>query len=674
MEDRIMTEQLVTIAQIERTQDFLLWTAYKTPVWKCLIWTDYEKKLPFMADADNFQNVNVNIGSVFIDQKMYVRVNSAQDVFTAPERYFVGPNSVYIHFRDHRPPYVFLYKQYGSIQGFSNDELVVLEGFTYLPELLEVPAVSESSDPLTYAKMKFNSGTYNFNNTHGQFDAASGIFGNKFNILAGKKGWLFNQYKKIIQYYVSNISFGLHTAQIEVKDLRELLSIKVPDNLYTEAEYPYLNDSDIDKVKQDAYGFCYNVKGTCINWSDVYIDPVYQIKRTDRIFRFARAIKEIEYIEIKQGGSTIDGAPPDDERNQDTGWTRFEQKRDENGAVVLSWADQGFAIHSDGTVTIDYFKVFPLKGALPDVTKKTYEVRAAGVFVDIHNPGAVIKDIMEYYGRLQVDQVFDNAEFDSELGKLPDIGICLDDQEDMYAVIEKIQSGSLLGFQFMGRYDKYTARLDNPNRAESAVISSGDILNLDEVEVDLNADLYATYTDMKYQKKWYIEKEDEEEYLHEINKSKRDEIMNIHRIDKVHEEELLVNNSAVAALKGKIMLEDFSEIRPVISGIKLFGITWFDLRVYDIVTIDFRHIEKQDTRQNRIVKLLESANKFVASGWSVQKEIITMKDVEKKSKNRNFTGKLRCQILSREIDMETGIVTLSVRQRERSAYLGAEYD
>jgi hypothetical protein len=524
--------------------------------------------------------------------------------------------------------------------------------------------------------MRFNSGTFNFNNSRGGFDNNPDIFGNKLNVLVGEKGWTFDQYKKIIQYYISNISFGLNSAAIEVKDLRELLSIKVPVDLYTTEEYPDLNDSDVDKVKQDAYGYCYNVKGICINWHDLYVDE-HQTLRTNRTFRFARGITDIDYIEIKQSGSKAED--PDTGEityEQGTGWTRFVALQYGHDGVK-DWASLGISIdYGEGTITIENRKIFPFKGLLSDVEQKNYEVRAAGTFVDIHNPGAIIKDIMSYYGEIQVDQVFDNAEFDAELGKLPDIGICLDKQEEVYAVIEKIQKGSLLGFQFMGKYDKYTARVDNPNRARSAIISSEDIINLDEIEVNMNADLYATYTDIKYAKKWYVNKDDEEEYLHVINKSKRLDILDIHRLDKAHEEELLVKDPAVAALKGEIMLEDFSEIRPVISGIKLFGLKWFDLRIYDIIDIDFVFSgEKVDAVSKNLIKLFSpGVNEQIISLWADDEEIIVMDTEKAVRNNREFIGRLRCQILGREIDTATGTVTLSVRQRDRSAYLGEAYD
>jgi hypothetical protein len=192
----------------------------------------------------------------------------------------------------------------------------------------------------------------------------------------------------------------------------------------------------------------------------------------------------------------------------------------------------------------------------------------------------------------------------------------------------------------------------------------------------MNADLYATWTDMKYAKRWYVNKDDEEQYLHEINKSKRLEILDIHRLDKVHEEELLVNDPAVASLKGTLMLEDFSQIRPVIGNIKLFGLKWLDLRLYDILVIEFVFYGDGDDIPRRLIPLISLAGRGqVVNRWAEDDEVI-MFDGGKtgQESNRYFLGKMRCQLMSKEFDAETGVTTISVRQRDRSAYLGAEYD
>jgi hypothetical protein len=312
----------------------------------------------------------------------------------------------------------------------------------------------------------------------------------------------------------------------------------------------------------------------------------------------------------------------------------------------------------------------------------TNDVRIDAIFSEVNSPRDIIKDIIDTYaGKPFIDQNFDMTEFNTELAPLPNIGICLDKQEDVYALIEKIQKGSILGFQFMGKYDVFTARLDNPNRPQRSdigTINSDDILNLDEIEVDFNADLYATYTDIMYSKRWYTEK-DESEYLHEVNKSLRQDILDIHRLEKAYEDESLLISQNDAALKGAIILEDFSQIRPVISGIKLFGLKWFDLRIYDIITVDFvLHGDIVDSMPSNVVQLIQFIEQEeVITDWDTDEddEILVMEpEIKPVEKNRrDFIGKMRCQILSREIDPNTGIVTISVRKRDRSAFLGSTY-
>jgi hypothetical protein len=176
------------------------------------------------------------------------------------------------------------------------------------------------------------------------------------------------------------------------------------------------------------------------------------------------------------------------------------------------------------------------------------------------------------------------------------VGILLDKERDIYEIIESLQSGSLIGFQFIGKFNTFTARLDNPNRPQAANIKRVEILNLD------------------------------------IDRSNRRHMLDRHRIEKVYKAETLLPDKSNAELKGKLILKDFAELRPVINGIKLFGFEWFDLRVYDIITIDF---------------FIEGTAIDLAPRHVVR----------------------RCKIMRREINPNTGVVTLNVRRQDASELL-----
>jgi hypothetical protein len=246
---------------------------------------------------------------------------------TKEKSYWLEEADLYIHFPNHDPPFLFLSQKYGVIYGYSNNDIILFNSVMYLPLLRNVPAIRESADPLEYARMQFNSASYTFGNSGGDFDDISDVFGNEFNILVGKKGQTYEQYHKLIQYYISNVSIDLKQAIFEVKDKRERLSYKAPNTYYTEEEYPYIDDKYIDKVVQDAYGHCFGVPAVCIDEKDVYLSDHEAGDEIDsnegmkpyRSFKFAREITRLDKVESKMSDDTwvqhtpkpIEGFPRD---------------------------------------------------------------------------------------------------------------------------------------------------------------------------------------------------------------------------------------------------------------------------------------------------------------------------------------------------------------------------
>jgi hypothetical protein len=626
-----------------------------------------------MADTDSYPDRAIQFSNFIVDQKEYLTATSLDDCFSRDHSYYQDDYYVYVHFDYHYPPYLFVSMRYGTIIGITNSSSITFElapsrRFLYKHGLREVSPIVESADPLTYSRMQFNAASYTLDNTLADFDAISDIFGNEFSVRVGLKGQPYSQYKKLMQYYISNLSITLEQAILEVKDKRERLSVKIPSTQYTKEAYPHINDKQVGKVMQETYGKCLGVKGVCIDETDAYTDDAQSIEKTYRSFRFSREITSITKIEVKMTDKRED--MEEWSKDNDEGWTVVKPV-----AVVIDDKNYPDGIDCEnGIIFLDYYHVLPLKNTLPDVTRGVYDVRADGVFNEQQKPKDVIIDLLERYAGIPFhEDWYDMAEFTRELQNLPEIGLCIDKEQDVFAVIEQIQNGSLLGFQFMAKFNVFSARLDNPNRPESFEIKRHDILNLQEVTINWNADLYASYTDIKYNRS-YTPNKDTDEYQHVIDKSIREQMLERYRIEKVLEVETILPDEASAALKGKLLLEDFLKLRPVISGIQLFGMIWFDLQLYDTGYIDFSISgEEIALVPRRIVQLLN----YLGAGkehhiyhHSEEEEKIVLIPPEDKKLNRHgrtFVGRLRCQIIRREIDPNTGVVTIDVRQQDRSA-------
>ena len=623
--------QISSVVEIEQSFDLTLQaTIHESPVWRYRLWVPlYEKKLPFMADYDNnYTRAPVFVNSIITDYEPMSKAKTYSECYDKEFSFFVDGAELFVHFGKHNPPWAYTSIRNGVLYGFTDREPMRIGNIEFLPEILDVPVIEDSADPYTYGKMKLLSGNIVLKNTRGQFDQMSGVFGNDINIFITDESKNLQLLKK---YYIANYRIDLQKATFEAKDRRERLSVKIPNELYTREAYPFIEDSYLDKPMQDAYGLCFGVLGTCLNADQLYEQlPELDVKEDWYTFRFARVITSgtVERIEVEMSEK----------------WTEIYPKFiDQSTGKPITNPNPVKFNYTNGTIQIHYLQA--LKDGKKGSNQRPNKVRMTAVFNPQKNPGDIIKNLFEKYTDIKFSvNGFNIAEWESELRSLPDIGICLNTQKMLYEWIEKIQNGSLFGFQVTQYRDLITARVDSPNRAETFEISSVEILYPEEIAVDFDGEQYATYTNIKHS-----HEHSENAYKSVVNRSYWDKIMEIHRVDKLYEEESLLTGSwvsqngetltveEVAALKGETILEDYSEIRPILRGIKLSGLKWFDLRVYDTGFIEF------------------SVNNLSLRNFSIIRNVI---------KRRKFVGRLRVQILKVKADPRTGIVELDVRQRD----------
>jgi hypothetical protein len=236
----------------------------------------------------------------------------------------------------------------------------------------------------------------------------------------------------------------------------------------------------------------------------------------------------------------------------------------------------------------------------------------------------------------------------------------------VYEAIEKLQNGSVLGFQFVVYKDLFTARLDNPNRTTSWEIQNMDILHLDRVEIDWNADLYGSYTDIEYAYNY-----DEGNGKRWIDKEKRQKILSIHRQEKDWSVKTLLTKEEDAQKKSDILLEDFSTLQPLIKNIPLSGKKWFNMRVYDIVEIDFSIPgEEREKYPHHIIKLISEVGngRLVTIGRETDEYVTLINDKKETTGQRDFVGELRCEILRVVLNTGTGVTTIDVRVKNESEH------
>jgi hypothetical protein len=511
--------------------------------------------------------------------------------------------------------------------------------------------------------------------------------------------------KMPIQYYIEDVTTTLGKIEFKLGDKRERLSAKILNEQYTTDKFPYIDDNLVDKDMQEVYGHCFGVPGVCLQGKQIearsgeLADGEGNLRQYR--FRFSSQISRIDRIQVKM----TPGEYPDSKKNMDCmkntdGWTTIWRR--ETGEDPEDWKDWKDNIHTDDNPAGD-LETFKNDGIITlrwDISKqggirtnRTNEVRMDGVFISFDEfpntenipkpprgePRATPKDIIRHilykYAYVPFDHLRYNISEDRQSGEFIDqlklldgyeIGVMFDKSIPVYEAIEKLQGGSVMGFQFQVVDNKFTARIDYPNRPKRKSISHLDIININEVEVDCNASLYGTFTNIEYAQNY-----SEKEYQRVIDQSKRQDILAIHRMDKEWKATTLLANKKDAELRSNILLEDFEDLRQIIRNIKLAGEKWLglqegfdDLRIYDILDIDFsipgEEIEKYP---QFLIKLIAEVgeDKVVSAESGTDEYVIMSTDKKDAIGKRDFMKTLPCKIIGIVPDYISGFTTIDVR-------------
>jgi hypothetical protein len=708
-------EELAVFAEIEYTQPLGVATAYAPGVWRYCLYATGEI-LPFMVDT--FNRIPVKVNNVVIDGIEAMLCASIKELMELPADqcgWVNGGSIIYVRCKEYLPPSLSYSKRYGTVMGFTNGSPVLHDGTMYRSGLLTAPVVEQSADTFTYDKMKFNSATVSIDNTNGQFDDIGKLFGNEFNLKVGvladkeetiqdnlvrmigdapesrvislspknndefvvlgmakKNAEKFSKLTQVAQYYIANIIVTLAKADFTLKDKRERLSFMIPDKKFTadtladiakgadiELNIAHLDDNLIDKDMQEAYGHCFGVPGVCLNGKRIFIDKNNagmdntQGDWNNYYFRFSSAIKEVDRIQVKFTSGEINGVPVD-------GWTTVYENNTWKKGIT------GCRIDYEHGLVLLPFSVAKQGGRREN---KPNDVRMDGVFINMTKPLDILKDIMEKYAWAPYDignnyfipENTTKKEIESELAPLSqEIGVLFDKSITVYEAIEKLQGGCVKGFQFHIHEDKFTARLDDPKRKTGDAIHFLEIKNLDEVEIDWNAELYGSYTDIEYAYNY-----SEKSGRHWVDKTKQIDILDNHRAEKEFAVTSLLANEKDAKQRSDMLLEDFLELRPIIRNIKLEGEKWHGLRVYDMRDIDFSipgtPTEKYPARFIKLIDNVKESRIVSVFGAADGEHVILADNAKEHSGERKFAGKLRCQIQRVELDTGTGVTTIDAR-------------
>ena len=641
-------------------------TALDSPIWRAKLWIDNytNADVPFMADDDhNYNRYSISLKNIIIDFVEYLRVFNYETLRNTDKAWMLDPDDpsiLYIHFEYHNPPHIFLSIKHGIAIGFSYGKPILLGEIKTHPTLMSFPDIEEQADHFTYQRMKFNSGTVTIDNSTGILDELFELFGNDLSLLMRTKK---NATEIVRQFFIERYTVGLLSVELTVKDKRSRLTFKAPNTYYTKEEFPHIEDSLLDNIIQDAYGYCRMAVGTCLNRNQIYNPPSFE--PVDGFnnwfaFKFAREITSIEQVMVLMSDVWTEvfpglGVPPAENRpgsgiEEGTSYLttnpnavkiiHIDQAGNEE-PITVTRANMNNLPHNDGRIQIWWSQAMRHNsGFLQGRNGNANKVAMTGVFVNLHTPGDIVRDMMSFYGQLPYDaSCFDLQNWENEMNQEHannQIGLVLDSADNIFSWIERIQNGALIGFQLITYRNLFSARVDNPNRHETFNIKWHEIVNRDQLAPEMSGDMYATYTKIN----WGFDYANEE-WQTVIDKSQRRAILDVYKFEKEYNNDTFLVNEEDAALKGSIILESFMQVRPIIRNIELKGLRENEISLFSTGWIDFSvHMPRQ------------------------------MKLIQKYMKERNHIGKMRVKVLGWRRDLKNDRIFIDVIQTEILPSLG----
>jgi hypothetical protein len=598
----------------------------ETPVWYFIAYTLQDVLLPFMTKSNVYPEYEV-VSRVTIESVPYNMVTNLEECRAKTRTWVQVGGIVYVHFDNHSPRWPFHNLFHEILRGFSDSDSYISNGlfkgvFCNAGYLKYNIRIREEADDLEYGAMKFKNDSIEFINK-------DGIFDDVFEYLGAD---LFVYINDILEYklYVKNVKIKLGSAVFECGDIRERFQSMIPNKKFTKEDYPFIKEDFVDQDMQEVFGRCEWVPCVCINELDIYEDVDKKTIKPTRTFRAASKITALDYVMIKMTQPETTGT---------------------DGPVFTRHSVPSGDIQDDGTFTLPITKCMPLVWG--DEVPELFDVYATGTFINHTTPLEIIKYILDEYESFLYSPInYNTVKITEEIGGLKaPIGLVLDKPEKIFDIIAKLQTGSSKNFQFVMSKNLFSAKLDDNERSVSHTIRINDILNINDVEIDMNNDLYATIVDIGYAVNYRTGKP-----KHYVNEKYRLDIKNRNNYDKTYKNDTFLYSEAEAVKKSEALISFFKNIHPSINNIKIKAVK--NLQIYDVINIDLRTPIEDRGKISMFAGVVDAGfSMFDQAGGT---DFVFSPAWKEEPKYRNFGGEIKGKIMSIEHDVTIGIMTIGI--------------
>lgn len=534
----------ILLLEISTPIDFGEWINNEAGIWKSTI---TPANLTFTDDQSNvgyYENTNVieyfDIASVLVNDRVYIKVTSF-DLLRAQEAGFYfdqSTNILYLHHIDWDYPINNKVISVGTNEGFCNkvdysaDDGCYYNDVYYEPRVLSTPSISKKKDPLFYGSLSFDGGNVTLINNDGYFDDYKNkdIFRQQAVLKLGFEGIAYSEYRTVFTGFVESFSFDWEKFVVKLQDKRKNLSRKIPYNVFTQDEWPFLEDGDVNKVKPLAWGSIRNAELLCVNKTK---SPAYE---------YYFFIADTEFYDI----TSVD-------------------------AVYVEGEELSSAFYSvDLTTGILTIESTYIVDNLEDVT-------ADFTAVDKSNSLEIIKDLLDNYAQIDYNSVnYNTTEYAAAVALARDSSIYVNEPTEMKKIIELccVDSDAIFLVQDDG---KYTARIFDENRTPTRQIYKDEWIDSPNVAIDPSKFLSSARVT-------YLKDQANDKSYEYLNEDYQLEVLERYKAYQTKTFETNIDNETDAIAKSEAIMQLSKDVPEVVK--RTTKIQNVDLEIMDFVICD----------------------------------------------------------------------------------------
>ena len=505
----------------------------------------------------------VTIQSVYENPSTFYLKTDSIAATEATERSFYWDNAsqtLYLHIDHNTPPNEALFS-IGTASGYSDTDVVTIGSAQYDPLVRSVPNITQRADLVNYDRLAFISGQITFDNTGGDFDQFidSPIYGNDvavFYLPSGRSEYERSELVPLAYFFVEDYNFSLSQFVVSVQDQRKAGNAKV-------LSIKTVQGADIPLI----YGQVRTAKAFVTDAEGATGSVNYRVAETLTVLGTVQVFKADQWTTVTPTATNL-----------------------ATGSFTLSAANG----RSDGTATGN-----PLQARVLSPTGIAI-TRISDIIIDLND---------RLLGITYDPSFYDTVEWEQEQTALETAGVVFDQPIELFEAIRLLQNGANVGFRYEIKPDgKRTIRIDDWERTsfilrpwadedgsfisteddeiiylgvERSTITPVDIKDDKTLTVTTDSSTLAASVTVAYNKDFNANT-----YLRTTNTAYEQGAFEKYRQKPNIEFETYLTTLTLANARASWSASRLSDIRGVAS-IELHGQEYYDLRIYDMLDIDF---------------------------------------------------------------------------------------